>query len=507
MRSPIVSARIATSLALVAVVVLLSACSSDNKPSASPASSSGASVAPSDRPAGPAADLSQQLQGGNGIFLPGGNAPTGYGPAPAGYEVSEYVASGAATSYRADGALSSDGRWNFVPDSSASYRTRVVVRRPTDPKRFSGTVVVEWLNVSGGVDAGPDFDTLQEEITRAGDVWVGVSAQVIGVMGGPVLVTAPGGSDLAGKGLVNIDPARYGTLEHPGDGYSFDIYTQVARAIRHGGVPLGGLQPQRLIAAGESQSAYALVTYIDGVAPLTHAFDGYFVHSRGASGLPLAAPGQPAGLVDALSAGPAIFRTDQDVPILDAQTESDTGLLDSLAARQPDDAHFRLWEVAGTAHADAHLLGSTADQLDCGLPVNNGPMHVVAKAALHALDQWIRTGTPPPSAPRYGITADTNPQVQRDADGIVVGGIRTPPVDAPVDALSGVVAPDASIICVLSGSTKPLTSERLAQLYSSRADYLQRYNTDADHAIAAGYVLAPDRDALLAYAQPERVAA
>ena len=156
-------------------------------------------AAPVDRPAGPAADLSEELKGGNGVFLPGGTAPTGYGPPPAGYDVGEYVASGTATSYRADGALSSDGRWNFVPDSSAPYRTRVVVRRPSNPARFSGTVIVEWLNVSGGVDAGPDYDTLQEEITRAGDVWVGVSAQLIGVMGGPVLVKAPGGSDLARK--------------------------------------------------------------------------------------------------------------------------------------------------------------------------------------------------------------------------------------------------------------------------------------------------------------------
>jgi hypothetical protein len=51
-----------------------------------------------------------------------------------------------------------------------------------------------------------------------------------------------------------------------------------------------------------------------------------------------------------------------------------------------------------------------------------------------------------------------------------------------------------------------LPPERLAQLYPSRADYVQRYNADADHAIAAGYVLGPDRDALLAYAQPARIA-
>jgi hypothetical protein len=501
-------------VAVMAVVAFVAgACSNDHRSGASSSTAAPATTIATtttttvDRPPGPVADLSEELRGGNGVFLPGGNAPTGAATAAPGYVISEYVAAGTATSYRVDGALTSDGRWTLVPDGSAPYRTRVVVRRPSDPNKFDGTVIVEWLNVSGGVDSGPEYDTMHEEITRSGAVWVGVSAQLIGVMGGPVLVHAPSsGPDLAGKGLVSLDAARYGTLKHPGDGYSFDIFTQVARALRLGGAPLGGLHPQRLIAAGESQSAFALVTYIDGVAPLTHAFDGYFVHSRGASGLPLAAPGQAAGIANSLGGTPAIFRTDQDTPILDIQTESDTGLLMSLAARQPDDAHVRLWEVAGTAHADAHLLGNEATLLNCGLPVNNGPMHVVAKAALHALDQWMRTGTPTPSAPRFEITPGPKPSVQRNADGIVLGGIRTPPVEVPVDVLSGVVAPGSSTICVLSGSTKPLSAQRLAQLYPSRADYLQRYNGDADRAIAAGWVLAADRDALIAYAQPARVA-
>ena len=81
-------------------------------------------------------------------------------------------------------------------------------------------------------------------MTRQGHAWVGVSAQLIGVEGGPVLVVAPGAEGLAGKGLKAIDPARYGSLEHPGDGFSFDIFTQVARALREGGPALGGLQPR-----------------------------------------------------------------------------------------------------------------------------------------------------------------------------------------------------------------------------------------------------------------------
>ncbi|THJ75776.1 alpha/beta hydrolase domain-containing protein [Candidatus Frankia alpina] len=423
-----------------------------------------------------------------------------------GYVEDEYLAAGIASSYRTASALTGDGRWRFSPDATASYRTRIVVRRPAKASAFSGNVVVEWLNVSGGVDADPEWATLHEEIMRRGDVWVGVSAQRIGVMGGPVLVKVAGaGSDLAGQGLRAIDPARYGSLQHPGDGYAFDIYTQIARSLRTGAA-LGGLHPQRLIAAGESQSAFAMVTYYDGVQPLTDAFDGFFVHSRGATGLPLVGPGKSADLAGSLGGTPAIFRTDQGPPVIDVQTESDvTGILNSSRALQPDTDRFRLWEVTGTAHADAHLLGANASAIDCGAPVNNGTTHLVAKVALRALTTWLATGTAPVAAPRIGLISGATPQVRRDADGIALGGIRTPPVDVPVATLSGVPGPKSSTICLLLGSTTPFSTTRLAQLYPSHAAYQQRYDADADKTIKAGFVLSDDRAALLAYADPSAI--
>jgi len=455
------------------------------------------------RPAGPVADVSEEITGGNGPFI--GSARTGV---PAGVVQQEFVAAGTATSYVATGPLTNDGRWTFAADTTAPYRTRILVRRPSDQAAFSGTVVVEWLNVSGGVDADPDYASLEEEITRAGDIWVGVSAQLIGVEGGPVLVKAPGAEGVVGKGLKAIDPARYGSLAHPGDGYSFDIFTQVARAVAAGDPAFGGQTPRRILAAGESQSAIALTTYYDGVQPLTKAFDGFFVHSRGAPGLPLVGPGKYADLAGSLGTPTTpIFRTDLDAPVMELQAESDvTGLLDSYVVRQPDTDRFRLWEVAGTSHADAHLMGPTADLLDCGLPVNNGPMHLVAKAALRSLDLWATTGTAPPAAPRLDVSEGATPEARRDADGIVLGGIRTPPVDVPVDVLSGRPGPNPDILCILLGSTTPLPAARLAELYPSSADYRQRYAAAADEAIAAGFVLADDRDALLAFAQPARVA-
>ena len=456
------------------------------------------------RPAGPSARLSP-LTGGSGVFL---GEPVTVDLQHFGYVQHEYMASGSAASYRYNGPLSSDGRWSFLPDGHASYRTRVLMRYPADPARFSGTVVVEWLNVSGGVDADPEWASLYQEILRQGDAWVGISAQQIGVMGGPVLVTVPGpGSQVVGKGLRGIDPQRYGSLDLPGDGFSFDIFTQVARAVR-AGEGMGGLKPQRLIAAGESQSAFALVTYYDGVQPITHEFDGFFVHSRGASGLPLVGPGQNAGLVNALSGVPVIFRTDQPAPVIDVQAESDvTGLLDSSVARQPDNGRFRLWEVAGTSHADVHLLGANARYIDCGVPINNGPMNLVAKAALRAVTVWVQNGTAPVHAPRIELTpgpqSTGRSEPRRHCTGRHPHSTRRRACRHRCRVWR---ARRSSVICLLLGSTKPFTAARLTQLYPSRAVYLKRYDADADATIKAGFVLPQDRAALLAYADPSAIA-
>jgi hypothetical protein len=193
--------------------------------------------------------------------------------------------------------------------------------------------------------------------------------------------------------------------------------------------------------------------------------------------------------------------------VLDVQTEGDlTSVLNSYAARQPDSDTFRLWEVAGTSHADAHLVGPNAKSLDCSVPINNGPMHIVAKAAWHSLKGWIETGKPPNIVPRLEVSKSPPPQIRRNADGIALGGVRTPPVDVPVAALSGIPGPNPSTICLLLGSTQPLSAARLAQLYSATNDYLQRYTKAADNAIASGFVLPEDREALMAFADPSRVA-
>ena len=371
------------------------------------------------------------------------------------------------------------------------------MRRPVDPERFHGTVVVEWLNVSAGFDSAPDWTYLADEITRSGHAWVGVSAQAVGVTGGASLV------GLAGTdGLRGADPERYGSLTHPGDAFSYDLFTLVGRGLVDPGPvdPLGGLGPERLLAVGESQSAFRLSTYLNAIHPLEHVYDGFLVHSRGAS---VATLGGGTGLD---LEGPAVrIRDDQTVPVIVVETETDLGpVLGYHAARQPDTGSVRTWEVAGTAHADAYQLGGHADFLGCTHLVNAGPQHFAVKAALRHLVGWARGGPPPPRGPRLtvvggdGGVADPTLAVVRDGLGNALGGIRTPLVDVPLATLSGDPPGCGQPMCRLFGSTVALEPARVAARYPSRRAYLDAYERSADDAIAAGFVLAEDRAELLA---------
>src|SRR5262249_62229311 len=109
-----------------------------------------------------------------------------------------------------------------------------------------------------------------------GFAWVGVSAQRVGVEGGTTIV---GQQSIS---LKSVDPVRYGSLHHPGDSFSYDIYSQVGQAIRHpvGADPLAGLKVKAVVGSGQSQSAARLTTYFNAIHPLTGVYDGFLVHSR-----------------------------------------------------------------------------------------------------------------------------------------------------------------------------------------------------------------------------------
>ena len=194
-----------------------------------------------DEPTGPVASLSGPITTGR-MIEPASVVPVDLDAE--GYVQQEFFVSGEASAFEVSGPLGADGRWSVQRRDSAPYRTRIIVRRPMDPDRFNGTVLVEWFNVSGGLEAGPDWTYLSPQIVSDGYAYVGVSAQAFGVDGGQARISVPGMA--TSSGLVASEPERYATLSHPGDQFSFDMFSQIGRALRAPAdpFPLGPLRPR-----------------------------------------------------------------------------------------------------------------------------------------------------------------------------------------------------------------------------------------------------------------------
>jgi hypothetical protein len=381
-------------------------------------------------------------------------------PASFGYVEEEYFIAGTATS----GA------------STAPYKTRIYVLRPVDPRRFNGTVLVEWNNVTSTIDASPLWYLSHEHIIRDGYAYVGVSAQRAGIEGSPL-------------SLKFWDPVRYGELSHPGDDFSFDMFSQAGQAVRLGHTfrrtqpdPLGGLQPRRMVAAGQSQSGSRLRTYINTVHQGARVFDGFLPMTAGATEV-----------------------RDDLAPVLWVNSE-----FESSSVHRPDGGLFRLWEIAGAPHfswwgfqagraaGDRNQTGGESfDRDDAAQYGERGggpcpqeffPDRFAYNAAIDHMDRWLRDGTAPPSAPRF--ERDALNRVVRDADGNMTGGLRLPPIDVPVATYTG-------NRCGLFGDTVAFDPVTLGTLYPSHDTYVDAMQAATDAAVAAGFLLPPDAEELM----------
>ncbi len=117
--------------------------------------------------------------------------------------------------------------------------------------------------------------------------------------------------------------------------------------------------------------------------------------------------------------------------------------------------------------------------ISCDSPINAGPMTYALRASIHALNTWIADGTAPPKSPRLQMTGDGAAPFVLDASGNVVGGIRTPQVEAPIATLSG-LGQSGSNFCGIFGTTKPFETTKLSSLYPSHAAFVRAWNTATD---------------------------
>lgn len=357
---------------------------------------------------------------------------------------------------------------DLTSGASAPYESRMLVRLPRDPKRFSGTVVVEWLNVTGQMDLETSWPVEAQYLMRHGIGYVGVSAQFAGVCCGSTT-------------LKGWDPVRYSPLfMPPGDEFSYDIFSQAIRALRapQGNQtsvgqpikvdPMLGMHVRHLVANGASQSALYLTTFVN---------DHY---NRG----------QVSAYVITRGGGPY---TDFSTPIFQLNEETNQ-------AKQPDNRHYMVWEEAGTAHAPAvweddyvwpeqqrDLFGPGApNAVNAACSVNHGATDYSARALSYWVTRYLSTGKMPPArahAPR--VKTDSSGNVVRDSNGLAEGGLRHVFIQVPV-------AYEAATGCPLFGTYTQWTAAKIHSLYATHAAYYRKVKAWSAYELRRGWLLPAD---------------
>lgn len=369
-----------------------------------------------------------------------------------GYVEQEFYLSGEADAYATSGELIA---------TAVPYRTRIVVRRPVNARAFSGTVLMEWQNVTAGYDLDALWDS--ERVIRAGHAWVGVSAQRVGV-----------------DQLKDWSPTRYGSLDVTGGGVyvtdqlSYDIFAQAGAAMRQaiGVDAMGGLTVERVLAIGASQSASRMSTYYNNILPeVTPVFDGY-------------------GFI--VGSAPSRVGTE---PVFHVLSETDVF---TAVGRRADSDVYRRWEVAGAAHSgyegqayrapiSARDLPGGAGSYQCtNPPFSRIPLRQVLAAAYDHLAAWV-DGIQPPSAPYLTFSGAT---MVRNELGLAQGGIQLSQVAVPTALNSGRNAGET--FCFLFGTHEPFGDDQLAALYRNHGAYVSQVAQVNAANVAAGYIQQAD---------------
>ncbi len=415
-----------------------------------------------------------------------------------GYIEEEYFLEGDARRYAPVGALTEDGRWTVMPaPDTAAYKTRILVRRPRNPGDFNGTVVVEWTNVTSGFA----LNVCEPRGLYGGFAYVSVASQRVGVHGYAATGNPMG---LVEMGLVQWDPQRYAGLHIPSDNYSYDIFTQAARAIGpnrklSGPDPMGGLKVRKLIAAGASQSGFRLISYANGVQPLESAFDAIMPIICAGNASPFVEELEPVPSgADAKAAGhrivriPAKVRDDLSTPVMEINTQTEA--LTYYPRRQPDTDRFVEWEVAGASHVPEGGLDTrwlVRDGLGAILPplphqtikASEVIYRPTIDAAIGHVHKWVNGGPPPPSQAKMEIS-DFPLDYVLDKSGNAVGGVRLPDVEVPIARYTGTGNPVGALL----GQTLPFSPEELKLLYPAHDDYVAKVKKAAEAAFQAGVI-------------------
>jgi len=407
---------------------------------------------------------------------------TSWIPPSSGYVEEEFFMEGTASRFTTPSLATGS-----VIDSGHPYKVRMIVRRPSSAAKFSGKVVVEWLNVTNNFELDVQWNRAYDYFIREGWAYVGVGVQRAGIV-------------TAGTALRAWNPGRYGTIDVTqggtlnDDSLKYDIFSQAGQAVLHpvGVDPLGGLPGrQLLIATGDSQSTSNLGTYLNSVHPLDPIYQGFEL------------------------GGVLTVRIRDDIPqkVFKVISEFDANN-GEVRVRRPDTDHFVAWEVAGASHTDYHnflingpirlrdegVTGTTPDSQNCIDPARSRVnLFLVHQAAYDWISRWILTGEQPPSMPQplTVLNFNTTPVTfARDSNGLVLGGIQLADTAVPT-ALNngwntGGKPPTSNGSCQQAGTHVPFDQATLSALYPSLGAYTYQVLVAAKNNAIAGYILPED---------------
>ncbi|MDR0876545.1 MAG: hypothetical protein LBN21_00715, partial [Treponema sp.] len=297
-------------------------------------------------------------------------------------------------------------------------------------------------------------------------------------------------------GLTEWDPERYGALSIDGDGVSYDIFTQAARALSpgrnvkaQGADPMGGLAVKRLIGIGGSQSGNRMLSYANGVQPIEKAYDALMptVQAGGYDFRDEVAHDKTAPSKNRTVQG--LLRDDLDTPVMIINSETES----LFFKHQPNTDKFRYWDVAGATHAPTKTMQIMRQISDRDAVTNSLYTYSsgrasdvqwlpVVEAAIVQVNNWIITGKAPPEVKLIEMREDGKDYV-RDKDGNVIGGVRLPELEVPIAQYVG------NPLIALAGFTIPFSPEKIKRLYPTHDDYVAKVKAAAEAARDAGVIL------------------
>ena len=369
-----------------------------------------------DRPDGPAATLAGPLTAGSGISLVAGRSVD---LAAADFVEEEYTAEGTADVVPVRRRAAD--RRHVRADRGRDGRLPHPHRRPAPGQRRRTSTA---RSSSSGSTSAAAFDAdarLRLHGRRAAarrlrlGGRVGPADRHRGRAGRRRRPAAPPTTSPA-RGSRRSTPRATATLAHPGDAFAYDIYTQVGRALRagDGATRSAGSSPSGCWPSASRSRRSPSPPTSNGVQPLTLAYDGFLVHSRGGAAAPLGAPGEGIDIAGTIGGEPTRIRTDLDAPVLVVETETDVRRHPRLLPGPPG-RHRHGPAVGGRRHGPRRRLPGRARGRAHRLPRPDQRRAAALRrqgGAAPASTPGSRDGTAPPEASRLEI--DDSGAVARD---------------------------------------------------------------------------------------------